>query len=450
MKITFLGATQEVTGSKYLIEHATTKILVDCGLYQGEREFEKRNWEPFPVEPSTIQAVVLTHAHIDHTGYIPVLVKKGFKGKIYCSRATYGLTAILLKDSGAVQEEEAKRAQEYGTSHHATIPLYTEKDAENSLTFFHPVDYNTVFVLGSLKVTLIQSFHILGSSFIVISDDKETLTFSGDLGRPHQLLMKSPPHLTQTDFLVLESTYGDKAHPQDDAMKELAEAIHTIIAQKGVLIIPSFAVERTQVVLYCLYQLKQKKMIPQMPIFLDSPMAEKVSNLFCVFKDEHKLSTELCNDICGIAQYITTIEQSKGIDHITGPAIIIAGSGMASGGRVLYHFKHFITDEKNMILFVGFQAKGTNGRALVDGADRINIDGQWYMVRATIKIINSFSAHADSDEILEWLSSFKQDPKKVFLTHGEPQSSESLKQKIEQRFGWSVIIPKYLQSFDLD
>ncbi|MCX5924594.1 MAG: MBL fold metallo-hydrolase [Candidatus Dependentiae bacterium] len=451
MKITFLGAAREVTGSKYLIEHEDTKILVDCGLHQGDESIENRNRQAFPIDPSSIDAVVLTHGHIDHSGYIPMLVKKGFTGKIYCSRATYALVAILLKDSGFVQEQNAKRALDEGKGHlAAATALYTVQDAEKSLTFFESVDYEEAFSIGSLQVHLIQSFHILGSSFVIVSDGKETLSFSGDLGRPSQLIMQSPPGLKQTDFLVLESTYGDKQHPQDDSLKELAQAVNEVEEKRGVLIIPAFAVERTQLILYCLYQLRQKNIIPEIPIFLDSPMATKVTQLVCVFKDEHKVSSELCSNAFNIATYISTVEQSKSLDHIVGPAIIIAGSGMADGGRVLHHFKHFIYDEKNTILFVGFQAEGTNGRALVEGAEKIKIDDRWYMVYATIKIINSLSAHADSAEILQWLTSLQTSPKKVFLTHGELQASQALKKKIEDRFGWSVVIPKYLESFDLD
>lgn len=447
MKITFLGAAQEVTGSKYLIEHEKTKILVDCGLLQGEQDFTKRNWESFPIEPKNIEAVVLTHAHIDHTGYIPVLVQKGFKGKIYCSQATYGLAALLLKDSAFIQEDDAKKASSSG---HATVPLYTQKDAEKALTLFQTVDYDTVFPVGSLTVKLIQSFHILGSSFIVISDGKKTLTFSGDLGRPNQLIMKSPAHITQTDFLVLESTYGDKLHGQDDPMEKLGEMINTAIAKQGIIIIPCFAVERTQTILYCLYQLRQKNIIPEIPIFLDSPLAIKVTELFTVFKDEHKLSSELWKQVSDVALDISTIQESKRLDHLNGPAIIISGSGMADGGRVVSHLTHFISNPKNTVIFVGFQAKGTHGYDLVHGAEQIDIYGKTYAVGATIKIIHNLSAHADYNEILQWLSFLQTSPKKVFLTHGEPESSESLKKKIEDRFGWFVVIPKRLDSFDLD
>jgi len=452
MKITFLGGVEEVTGSKYLIEHKTaqedTKILVDCGLFQGPQEITKLNWRELPLEPTSIEAIVVTHAHIDHTGYIPALVKKGFTGKIYCSHATYALCKIMLVDNGHLQEEAAKG--KYAHDQNAA-PLYTAADAEYALRFFHPVNYDTVVTIGtSLHFTLIQSGHILGASFVVISDGKRTLTFSGDLGRPDHMIMKSPPHLTQTDYLVLESTYGDRLHEKTDPVQELGELIKTAIARHGVVIIPVFAVGRAQTILYSLYQLKEKGVIPEMPIFLDSPMAISVTELFCQFLDEHKLPLALCNKIFKIATYTRSVDESKAIDHVQPPAIIIAGSGMADGGRAPYHFKRFISDPKNMVIFVGYQAEGTQGAALVHGAEKIRIHDGWYPVHAEIKIINSFSAHADYHETLKWLEYFKNKPRKVFITHGEVASAQSLKEKVQDKFGWDVVVPKYLQSFELD
>ncbi|MFH1831905.1 MAG: MBL fold metallo-hydrolase [bacterium] len=452
MKITFLGAIEEVAGSRYLVEHEDTKVLVDCGLFQGNSELRKYNWDKFPIDPSRIDAVVLTHAHIDHSGYIPVLVKNGFKNKIYCSSATFELCSILLVDGGVLQEEDANNANKHVcSSHHPALPLYTKIDAEHSLKFFQVIDYDTVLTIGkSLKITLIRSGHILGSSFITISDGKQTITFSGDLARPNQLLMKPPTHLKKTDFLVIESTYGDRLHEEGDPIKVIGEVVNKTVAKGGVLIIPAFAVGRTQTILYCLYQLKQKKIIPNIPIFLDSPMAINVTNLLCTFKDDVKLSSTLCTDICDIATYTRTREESRQIDRVKGSSIIIAASGMATGGRVLHHFRHFISDSKNTILFVGFQANGTTGQALVDGAKEIEIHGKIYSVHAEIKAIETFSGHADYNEILEWIGYFEGGPKKVFVTHGEIEAAQPLKKKIEERFGCSVVIPKYLESFELN
>ena len=450
MKITFFGATQKVTGSRYLLEAPDMRVLVECGLYQGVREIRKHNLDPFPVDPSGIDAIVLTHAHIDHTGYIPALVKNGFNGPIYCSKGTYALCKIMLIDSAHLQEEFAKKINSYEDTEKEIEPLYTIADAERSLKLFRVVDYDTALSLGKvLKVTLIRSGHILGSSFVVVSDGKKTLTFSGDLGRPDQLIMKDPTHLTETDYLVLDSTYGDRLHKETDPLKELSEVINQTVAKGGVVIIPAFAVGRTQTILYCLYQLKQKKMIPELPIFLDSPMAISVTNLFCSFPDEHRLPPEKCKDIFSVATFTRTAEESKRIDKLKTPAVIIAGSGMASGGRVLFHFKQFISDKKNTVLFVGFQGGGTHGRELVGGAQEVKLDGKFFTVRADIKTMDAFSGHADYNETLEWLSHFKKAPKKVFLTHGQIEAIESLKDKIEKRFGWTVVIPTYADSFNL-
>lgn len=447
MKITFYGAVEEVTGSRYFIEHEDKRILVDCGLFQGEENLAKHNWDPFPVEPKTIDAIILTHAHIDHTGYIPALVKNGFTGKIYCSQATFALCSILLVDSGHIMEQEANNVRT--DMAHPKPALFTIQDAEHSLSHFQVTDYDKPFALGSLTITLIRSGHILGSSFVVISDGKQTLTFSGDLGRPDDFIMLPPPHLKSTDYLVLESTYGDRLHEESDPIQALGDVVNKTMARGGVLIIPAFAVGRTQTILYCLYQLKQKKLIPDVPIFLDSPMGIRVTNLYYEFLGEHKLSAHDCAAIFNVAAYTPGSEESKQIDRIKSPAIIIAGSGMANGGRVLHHIKHFISNPKNTLLFVGYQAEGTPGNALVGGAQEISIDGAAFKVHASIKTIRSLSAHADAHEILEWLSSFEHSPKKVFITHGQLESAQALKKKIEERFGWLVVIPTYAQSFDL-
>ena len=447
MKITFLGGVQVVTGSRYLIEAEGVKILVDCGMFQGKHELSQHNWDPFAVPPSGIDAIVLTHAHIDHTGYIPRLVKDGFKGKIYCSKPTYALCEILLVDSGEIQEGDAKHARDEA---HA-MPLYTAQEAKHALTLFQPVDYGTVINLGgSLQATLINSHHILGSAFVVISDGKQKLTFSGDLGRPHQLTMKTPPYLKETDFLVLESTYGDRVHEQGDPIKALSDIVNDTVKRGGVVVIPAFAVERAQTILYCLYKLKQDKSIPDIPIFLDSPASISVTDLFCKFKDEHTVSVELCRDLEKLVTYTRTADESKKIDQMDTPAIIIAGSGMVDGGRVIYHIRRFISDAKNTIVFSGYQGPGTTRRYIVEGATEMNIKGSTYPIHAKITMVNTFSAHADSNEILDWLGHFSPAPKKIFITHGELESAQALQQKIKERFGLDAIVPKYLDSFDLD
>lgn len=449
MKITFFGGVEGVTGSRYLVEHAETTILIDCGLFQGEDSFNKRNYEPFPIDPHRIQAIVLTHAHIDHTGYIPALVKKGFTGKIYCSSATFALCKIMLIDSAMLQQEDAKKINMRKKSkQHLVEPLYTLSDAKKSLTFFVPIAYDIPQKIGALECTLIRSGHILGSSFVALFDGKEKLTFSGDLGRPEQDIIKPRPTLDATDYLVLESTYGDRLHEDGNSMQLLKDEIERVIKNRGLLIIPAFAVGRTQIILYYLFLLR--KQLPSIPIFLDSPMAINVTNLYCQFPDEHTLSNKSCEDAFGIATYIQDVKESEKLDDIQGPAIIIAGSGMATGGRVTRHLMYHVGDKNNTILFVGYQAHGTLGRKLLEGASSIKLYGQTCPVKAHISSIQLLSAHADYEEILAWLSGFKKAPKKVFLTHGEKESAESLKEKIEKQFGWQVVIPTYLSFYTLD
>ncbi len=444
MKITFLGAAEEVTGSRNLVQDDDTMFLVDCGLFQGDKELRKKNWDPFPVDPSAIDAIVLSHAHIDHTGYIPLLVRNGFRGKIYCSPATFELCKIMLVDSAVIQEDNARKKR-------LGKPLYTIKDAEHSFEYFSTVAYDTPITIGkNFQVTLVQSGHILGSSFVVVSDGKRVVTFSGDLGRPDQVIMKSPPHIKTTDYLILESTYGNRLHTEGDPIKTLGEMVNETIKKGGVVIIPAFAVGRTQAILYCLYKLIEDKIVPKVPLFLDSPMAISVTNLFCAFNDEHTLSDTMCSSVFDMPIYTRTTRESKKLDHLNGPAVILAGSGMADGGRIDDHFKRYISNAKNTVIFVGFQAPGTEGRRLVDGVKKIVIEGKSYAVRASIRKINTLSAHADYNEILEWLAGFKNAPKKVFLNHGEKEAAQSLQEKIKERFAWNVIIPKYHETFTLD
>ena len=451
MKITFLGAAEEVTGSKYLVEVQSTKILVDCGLFQGPYKLTKHNWDKFPLDPASITGVVLTHAHIDHSGYIPLLVKNGFKGKISCSKATYELCQILLRDNGNIQEESAKRFNEHKDPNTpAAKPLYTKADAEHSLQFFHVVELEKAFNVSAFTITLIRCSHILGAAFVVISDGKRTLSFSGDLGSSTQLIMKAPNYLKQTDYLVLESTYGDRLHEEGDPVGVLGQIINKTVARGGMVLIPAFAVVRTQTILYCLYQLKQKKIIPDIPIYLDSPMAKSVNDVFCDFAEDCIVPVDLCKDILNVATHTNTVEDSKRLDALKGPAIIVAGSGMMDGGRMTHHLQKYVSDPKSTVVLVGYQAVGTMGRDLVDGVKKIHIFGKRYEVHAKIKMINLFSAHADYKEILEWLGHLERAPKTIYLTHGELASAQSLKTKIEQRFGWTVVIPKYQESFDLD
>jgi len=451
MKITFLGATETVTGSKYLIEQGDKKILVDCGLFQGYKELRLRNWNRLPFDPEALDAVLLTHAHIDHSGYIPLLVKQGFKGKIYCSEATYALCQILLPDSGYLHEEDARRANKYGyTKHKPALPLYTEKDARDSLHRFHTVSFgNPVYLDDEFHFTLSRAGHILGASFIALSDTQRTVTFSGDLGRYNDPIMKDPAELQHTDFLLVESTYGDRLHPKIDPLEEIGEIVRSTAAKGGSIIIPAFAVGRAQSVLYYLYHLKKSGSIPDLPVFLDSPMAISATKLLCQFHNEHRLPKGLCADVCGVATYVNTVDDSKRLEQLRVPSVIISASGMATGGRILHHLKYFMGDPRNTILFTGFQAGGTRGDRMLKGETEIKIHGQFYSVKARVENLSSLSAHADYEGILKWLRGFKHPPKKTFITHGELAASVSLKEKIEKELGWDVVIPRYLDSQEL-
>ena len=447
MQITFLGATKTVTGSKYLLTVNSKKILIDCGLFQGHKELRLRNWNKLPINPVDIDAVILTHAHIDHSGYIPLLVKNGFKGKIYCTYGTKDLCSILLPDSGHIQEEDAKRANKYNYSKHKpALPLYTREDAIRALDQFYPLHFNNPYeLLQTLSFTLYPAGHIIGSSLVKLNYQNKSILFTGDLGRPHHAIMKPPTIVTSIDYLIIESTYGDRLHDRSNPLDQIAKVIQKTVANGGSVIIPAFAVGRSQDILYYLYLLKKARRIPDVPVFLDSPMAQDVSDLLIQYSDEHRLSKEQCKDICKVAKYITTPDESKAIDQSPVPAIIISASGMIEGGRILHHLKVFLPDHRNTILLTGYQDPGTRGDRLLRGESEIKIHGEMIPVKAQIVAMQNLSAHADYQEILDWLYHFKKDPKKVFITHGEPNAALSLKRKIEEKFGWNCVIPHYLQ-----
>ena len=451
MKITFLGAVETVTGSKYLLEHKDKKILVDCGLFQGHKELRERNWAKFPTNPHEIDAVILTHAHIDHSGYIPLLVKNGFCGKIFCSEATFDLCKILLPDSGFLQEEAAENANRHGYSRHKpALPLYTEEEAQESLDFFQPIAFGQQYKFDEdFYFTLSNSGHILGSTFVSIFFNNQNIVFSGDLGRPNDPIMKPPVKLEQADYLLIESTYGNRLHKKTDPAKILKEVINKTVKRGGVLIIPAFAVGRAQNIMFYLHQLIKENAIPDVPIFLDSPMAVSAAEILQKHASEQKLGRKLCDEVCGIANYVRTVDESKNLDNVKMPIIIISASGMAEGGRVLHHLKHYISDHKNTILFTGFQAAGTRGDRILRGEREIKIHGSFYEVNAEIINLTNSSAHADYEEILEWLGNFKTAPKRTFITHGNEESALALQEKIKNKLGWNVTVPKYLQSENL-
>ena len=452
MELTFLGATGTVTGSKYLLNSGDKQILIDCGLFQGLKQLRLRNWEKLPVNPAKIDAVVLTHAHIDHSGYLPVLVKKGFAGKVYCSEGTADLCKIMLPDSAHLQEEEAEYANRRGFSkHHPALPLYNQEDAENALKLFVPVSFEQDVDLGDgLTLRLSPNGHILGSAFVRIHDKKTSVLFSGDIGRPNDILMRPPVRIKQADYLLIESTYGNRLHEHDDPKVKLAAIINKTVKRKGVVVIPVFAVGRAQELLYYIHQLKVSGAIADdIPVYLNSPMAVDATEIFNLYHGEHRLSEEQCRALFSTAHVVNSIEQSKALNEAKGPMIILSASGMASGGRVVHHLKAFVSNANNTILFVGFQAAGTRGAAMLDGAESIKIHGEYIPVRAHVELISNLSAHADYAETLDWLAGFEAPPRKTFIVHGEPVAADAMRRHIEEKLHWQVVVPDYLETIDL-
>ncbi len=451
MDISFFGATGTVTGSKYLLSIDKQKILIDCGLYQGLKELRLRNWQPLPFDPKTVDAVILTHAHIDHSGYLPLLVKNGFKGPIYCTYGTKDLCDILLMDSAKIQEEDASFTNKHNLSkHNPALPLYTVQDAINALKQFVPVGYNKKIQLNQeTYYEHIPAGHIIGSSFVRIIHKNLSVLFTGDIGRPNDKVMQSPTLVDYADFLITESTYGDRLHEKVESKVILKDIINKTIGRGGSVIIPAFAVGRTQTILNHLYELKNEKSILQAPIYLDSPMAINATQVLCKHIEDLRLNKEKCKELSDIATYIQSVEESMELDKDKSPKIIIAASGMITGGRILFHLKAYASNPANTILFTGFQANGTRGADIMKGVKSIKIHGQIIPFNAQIKNLMGASAHADYAELLQWLQNFKAPPKKTFIVHGESAAASSLKHKIELQLGWNCIIPKYQQTENL-
>ena len=451
MKLTFLGGVGTVTGSKYLLEDGRTRVLIDCGLFQGYKNLRLRNWAEFPVPPKSIDAVILTHAHLDHSGYLPLLIKNGFKGPVVCTRSTRDLCNILLPDSGFLHEKDAEFANRKGFSkHHPALPLYTEKDAERAMHSFRSAPFaKEQEIVAGVKAIFHPAGHILGAAIVEIQAHGLRIVFSGDLGRPNTPTMLDPTPMRQADYLIVESTYGDRSHNGDDPEEALAQVISRTCARGGTVLIPSFAVGRAQTLLYHLQRLSAAKRIPQVPIYLDSPMAIDASELFFTHSGDHKLSEKECGQLSGVARYVHDSEESKILNADNTPKVIISASGMATGGRVLHHLHHLVTDARNTILFAGFQAGGTRGAALVGGADQIKIHGQYLPVRAEIDNLEMLSAHADAGEVMSWLGNFKSQPNTTFVTHGEPAAADALRRRIEEELKWNCRVPEYKEQIEL-
>jgi metallo-beta-lactamase family protein len=457
-KITFLGASRTVTGSKYLIEAEGKRLLVDCGLFEGSKDLKQRNWDRCPVDPSTIDWVLLTHAHIDHTGYLPRLTRAGFRGPIYANVATRELCGLLLPDSAHLQEEDARFAAKKGyTSHNPPLPLYTVAEAQAALSQFHDIPSNDPFTISpQFSVKPHDAGHILGATWLeltITEGGKQTLVvFSGDVGRYDQPILKDPESPTRADYLLCESTYGDRDHPAGSVLDELADVINRTAKRGGAIVIPAFAVDRTQLLMYHLRELQEQQRIPKLPVYVDSPMAINVTDMYVRHRADHDLRPQANLDPLNVNQVHMTrsVEDSKKINDVVSPCIIISASGMITGGRVLHHLAKRLPDSRSAVLLVGYQAEGSGGRALQDGAKYLRLYGEEVPVRAQVIEIGQLSAHAGKSELLRWLSGFQAPPRQTFLVHGEPVALDSLSSAISARYHWPVTIPNYLQSFDLN
>lgn len=449
VNISFLGAAGTVTGSRYLLETVRHRVLVDCGLFQGFKSLRLKNWNPFPVPPSSVEKIVLTHSHIDHSGYLPLLVKQGYKGEVLCSGATADLCSILLPDTGHLEERYAEFANRHGFSKHKpALPLFTEEDARHSLRQLEPVEFHRWRRLNDeMEFCLHRAGHTIGAASVEIRCTGITILFSGDLGRFDDPLVPAPDRIDHADYLICESTYGNRWHETGDPAELFSNTINATIAGGGTVLIPAFAVGRAQAVLYYLDRLKRSGRIPaSLPIYLDSPMAQDATDIFASHPEDHRLSTEQCRQIFGGAIYVRDMESSKALTANTETKIILSASGMATGGRILHHLKRYAPNARNAIIFTGFQAGGTRGAAILGGAESVKIHGEYVPVRAAVSQIEGLSAHADADELLRWLSGFSKAPRTTFITHGEPSESDALRHRISERLGWNCMVPDFAQT----
>ncbi|TAL57194.1 MAG: MBL fold metallo-hydrolase [Bacteroidetes bacterium] len=451
ISIQFLGAAGTVTGSKHLLKTPEKNILIDCGLFQGLKSLRLKNRESLPVIVSDIHIVILTHAHLDHCGYIPLLLKSGFKGKILMTPPTRDLAEIILRDSAKIQEEDAERENRLGLSkHNPSLPLYTVKSVEIALKQFYVYSDNEwISISPNIEFRFIKNGHILGSCFVEINCFGKKIVFSGDIGRNKDEIMNPPSIIEEADFLVMESTYGDRLHGTALAKDELADIINDTIHQNGNLVIPSFAVGRAQELMHLVNQLKKEIRIPNVPVFMDSPMGADATKVLHRYPAWHKLTEEQCHSVCHDINIITDFHDTLKIIALKGSKIIIAASGMITGGRVLEYLKNYIEDKKNTVLLVGYQAEGTRGRALRNRAFEIKMYGKYYKVNARVKEISSLSAHADQQEMIGWMKQIKNKLQKIFLVHGEPQAQEAFRVKISDELMVQPILPKQNEEYIL-
>jgi metallo-beta-lactamase family protein len=444
--ITFLGGANTVTGSKFLVQHEGKRLLVDCGLFQGYKQLRLRNWAPLPVPPDQIHAVLLTHAHLDHSGYMPLLAREGFTGHVYASRGTRDLCRILWPDSGHIQEEDAAFANRHGFSKHApALPLYTRQDALDALPLLKAVEFDkTITPMPGWKATFSPAGHILGASSILLAVAGRRILFSGDLGRPDDLIMSPPDAAPQADTVLIESTYGDRIHPKEDIPAELAPALQRVAKRGGVAVVPVFAVGRAQALLHAIHLLKMKGELPSsLPVFLDSPMAVHTTHLFEDHPGEHRLSHQDTRALTRNATMVNSTDESKALASRHGPMVILSASGMATGGRVLHHLAHYAGNHRNMIILTGYQAPGTRGATLASGAKSVRIHGRDVEVNAEVVQLESASAHADANQLLAWLRTMPQAPAQVYVVHGEAGPADMMRSRIKHELGWRAVVPEH-------
>ena len=443
-QIQFLGAANTVTGSKFLLHYNNTKILIDAGLFQGLKELRLLNWLPLPVDPKEIDVILLTHGHLDHTGYLPRLTQQGFKGPIYGTGPTLSIAKIILEDSGKIQEEEAKKANSEGYSKHQPAePFYTVKEAQTTIKLFNEIEPDRWISLSEeIMCRFSYNGHIIGSTFIEIKINDKIIVFSGDIGRAHDPLLFDPKKPEKADYLIMESTYGDQIHPLDQFEEVLKGLISETINNNGVLIVPSFAVERLQMIMYLVWKATQRGFMEHIPIYIDSPMGNRVLAVFDKFHQWHKLNQIEFQQMINYSRIVSSYSETWEVINKKGPKIIVAGSGMVTGGRVLTYLQQFIEKSKTQILLVGYQAEGTRGRKLKEGASEVKIYGKFYQVKAQVHSIESLSAHGDQNDLMDWLSDLKAPPHKIFLVHGEPEAQRALSAELLHKKGWSVMIPK--------
>lgn len=453
----FLGAAGTVTGSRFLLEHDGRRVLVDCGLFQGLKELRLRNWDPLPIDAKSIDAVVLTHAHIDHTGGLPRFVREGFRGPVYSTPGTRDLSSLLLPDSARLQEEEARYANQRKYSKHTpALPLYGSEDAERALTLFETFSYErTKEILPGISLRFARAGHILGSAVCIfeLSATKQRLVFTGDLGRYGAPILRDPERVEWATTLVAESTYGDRTHGETRPVDTLASAVNEAVQRRGMVVIPAFAIGRTQEILYYLRHLEAEQRIPVLDVFVDSPMACDATPIYMAHVTEHDIDMqEITNQGGGLrterTQFVRSAEKSKRLNAHKGPGIIISASGMATGGRILHHLKHRLPKPENTVLFVGYQSVGTRGRRMLDGEKEIKIHGEMVPVRAKLSQVSGFSAHADWKEMLRWMDGFRSPPRQTLLVHGEPSALIALKERLDER-KWPAYVPAYLEKVEL-